>query len=200
MTENHLKYDLHLGNLQFKQAWRSPSRRWQMILRSFLATRKFLYPNRIWLALPTTYPRPIGNPGKKGMSEKSWRGNQIKKRAGVRASQAILFIFHVFLSPLSCVHSFSFFLFFSKKAETLLTGKKKKHVSFIKYFWIHTKSVQDPVFKTTNIFIVFRGFVDRPCVFQSGSSYLGWEDFGSLHEHIWWLAVLSRGELYLTVR
>ena len=61
---------------------------------------------------------------------------------------------------------------------------------------MHTKSFQDLVFKTTNIYIVFHGFVDQPCVFWSGSSYLRWEDFGSLHEHIWWLAVVSRGELY----
>ena len=155
MTENHLKYDLHLRNLQFKQAWRSPSRRWQMILRSFLATRKFLYPNRIWLALPTTYPRPIGNPGKKGMSEKSWRGNQIKKRAGVRASQAILFIFHVFLSPLSCVHSFSFFLFFSKKAETLLTGKKKKNMFHLSNIFGYTPNQSKTLYLRQQTFLLF---------------------------------------------
>lgn len=199
MTENHLKYDLHLGNLQFKQAWRSPSRRWQMILKSFLATRKFLYPYRIWLALPTTYPRPIGNPGRKG-----WVRNheeEIRLRKGLEweplkqffsSSMYSCHLYHV------CILFLFSFSFFSKEAKTLLIGKKK-HVSFIKYFWMHIKSVQDLVFKTINVYIVFCGFVDQPCVFRSESSYLGWEDFGSLHEHIWWLAVLSRGELYLTV-
>lgn len=51
--------------------------------------------------------------------------NQVTKRAGVRAmaSQANLPILHVFLSPLTFRHYFSFS--FTKKGKTLLIGKKK---------------------------------------------------------------------------
>lgn len=93
---------------------------------------------------------------KKGMSEKSWRGNQIKKRAGVRASQAILFIFHVFLSPLSCMHSFSFFFFFfSKKAKTLLIGKKKKNMFHLSNIFGCTPNQSKTLYLRQQMFILF---------------------------------------------